>query len=69
MEIGKDLELRSVLFFNQLFRSAIEMLEAELRDSSSNLNLSSVEMTFFEKQTDPHAGVMKKQEIDIVSAT
>ncbi|GMN23808.1 hypothetical protein TIFTF001_000271 [Ficus carica] len=47
-------------------RSAIEMLEAELRDSSSNLNLSSVEMTFFEKQTDPHAGVMKKQEIDIV---
>ncbi|XP_024026720.1 cell division control protein 6 homolog B [Morus notabilis] len=47
-------------------RSAIEMLEAELRESSNNLNCSSVETTFFEKHNDPDVAVVKKQEIDIV---
>ena len=43
------------------------MLEAELRESSNNLN-SSVEKTFFGQQTDPHTDCVKKQEIDVVSA-
>lgn len=43
------------------------MLEAELRESSNNLNGSSVETTFFESQIDSHAAVVKKHEIDIVS--
>ncbi|PON49404.1 Cell division protein [Trema orientale] len=46
-------------------RSAIEMLEAEIRDSSNNLN-SSVKKTFFEKQTDPHTDCIKKPEADVV---
>ncbi|PON63033.1 Cell division protein [Parasponia andersonii] len=47
-------------------RSAIEMLEAEMRDSSNNLN-SLVKKTFFEKQTDPHTDCIKKPETDVVS--
>ncbi|XP_024025069.1 cell division control protein 6 homolog B [Morus notabilis] len=38
-------------------RSAIEMLEAELRESSNNFNGSSIETAFFESQIDPHAAV------------
>lgn len=42
------------------------MLEAELRESSNNLN-SSVEKTFFEKESGPPIDCIKKQEIDVVS--
>ncbi|XP_062085150.1 cell division control protein 6 homolog B-like [Humulus lupulus] len=46
-------------------RSAIDMLDAELRESSNHLNSSSAE-TFFEQQTLPQADCVKKPEIDVV---
>ncbi|KAF5470454.1 hypothetical protein F2P56_010968 [Juglans regia] len=46
-------------------RSAIEVLEAELRKSSSNFNLSTVEKALFEQQTTA-ADILRKQEIDVV---
>ncbi|KAL5580776.1 hypothetical protein UlMin_013218 [Ulmus minor] len=46
-------------------RSAIEMLEAELRDSSNNLNWSSAEKTFSE-QIDSDDDVLTKKKIDVV---
>ncbi|BBH04667.1 cell division control 6, partial [Prunus dulcis] len=46
-------------------RSAIEILEAELKESNDNLNSSPVVDAFFEQQMAP-APVVKKTEIDIV---
>ncbi|XP_030503024.2 cell division control protein 6 homolog B [Cannabis sativa] len=46
-------------------RSAIEMLDAELRESFNHLNSSSEE-TFFEQQILPQADCVKKPEIDVV---
>lgn len=48
------------------FRSAIEILEAELRESSDNLNLSLVE-EFVQLPIASAADVMTKQGIDVVS--
>lgn len=48
-------------------RSAIEMLEAELRESTNKLNSSTVENPFSEQQTAPALALVKKQEIDVVS--
>ncbi|PRQ34435.1 putative Cell division protein Cdc6/18 [Rosa chinensis] len=47
-------------------RSAIEMLEAELRESTDKLNSSTAENPFSEQQTAPALALVKKQEIDIV---
>ncbi|XP_059626955.1 cell division control protein 6 homolog B-like [Cornus florida] len=47
-------------------RSAIEMLEAELRESSCNLNMPSVENVLFDQHTTPARESLTKQEIDIV---
>ncbi|KAL6200312.1 hypothetical protein ACLB2K_030094 [Fragaria x ananassa] len=47
-------------------RSAIEMLEAELRESTDKLNLSTVENPFSEQQTASALSLVKKQETDVV---
>ncbi|KAK9279784.1 hypothetical protein L1049_013466 [Liquidambar formosana] len=47
-------------------RSAIEMLEVELKESTSILNLSSVEKGVFDRRTAPTLEFVTKQEIDIV---
>ncbi|XP_059430718.1 cell division control protein 6 homolog B-like [Corylus avellana] len=47
-------------------RSAIEVLEAELRESGSNFNSSTVEKSFFEQQIPTVPDILKKQEIDVV---
>ncbi|XP_062172760.1 cell division control protein 6 homolog B [Alnus glutinosa] len=47
-------------------RSAIEVLEAELRESDSNFNLSTVEKAFVEQQTPTVPDILIKQEIDVV---
>lgn len=44
------------------------MLEAELRESGSNFDLSTVEKAFFEQQTTTVPDILKKQEIDVVSS-
>ncbi|KAB2607078.1 cell division control protein 6-like protein [Pyrus ussuriensis x Pyrus communis] len=49
-------------------RSAIEILEAEVKESAENLNSSSVVDAFFEQQTaTAPAPVVKKQETDVVT--
>ncbi|KAM2127207.1 hypothetical protein ACFX1R_007137 [Malus domestica] len=49
-------------------RSAIEILEAEVKESAEHLNSSSVVDAFFEQQTAPApAPVVKKQETDVVT--
>ncbi|KAM1756833.1 hypothetical protein EV1_006148 [Malus domestica] len=49
-------------------RSAIEILEAEVKESAEHLNSSSVVHAFFEQQTAPApAPVVKKQETDVVT--
>ncbi|KAF3439562.1 hypothetical protein FNV43_RR17840 [Rhamnella rubrinervis] len=48
-------------------RSAIEMLEAELRESSNDFNSSSVEKTVFKRQTASVPDAMEKKEIDVVT--
>ncbi|KAK7850462.1 cell division control protein 6 like protein b [Quercus suber] len=47
-------------------RSAIEMVEAELRESSSNFSSSIVEKAFLEQQRATAPDVLEKQEIDVV---
>uniref|UniRef100_A0A2N9I5J4 AAA+ ATPase domain-containing protein n=1 Tax=Fagus sylvatica TaxID=28930 RepID=A0A2N9I5J4_FAGSY len=47
-------------------RSAIEMVELELRESCSNFSSSTVEKAFLEQQTATTPDVLKKQEIDVV---
>ncbi|XP_030968911.1 cell division control protein 6 homolog B-like [Quercus lobata] len=47
-------------------RSAIEMVEAELRESSSNFSSSIVEKAFLEQQRATAPDVLGKQEIDVV---
>lgn len=44
------------------------MLEAELRESGSNFNSSTVEKSFFEQQIPTVPDILKKQEIDVVSS-
>ncbi|XP_035541011.1 cell division control protein 6 homolog B-like isoform X2 [Juglans regia] len=47
-------------------RSAIEILEAELKESSSNFNSLTVEKACFEQQTATAPDILKKQDIDHV---
>ncbi|XP_040992108.1 cell division control protein 6 homolog B isoform X2 [Juglans microcarpa x Juglans regia] len=47
-------------------RSAIEILEAELKDSSSNFHSLTVEKACFEQQTATAPDILKKQDIDVV---
>ncbi|KAK4606151.1 hypothetical protein RGQ29_000424 [Quercus rubra] len=47
-------------------RSAIEMVEAELRESSRNFSSSIVEKAFLEQQRATAPDVLEKQEIDVV---
>ncbi|KAH7542267.1 hypothetical protein FEM48_Zijuj02G0055300 [Ziziphus jujuba var. spinosa] len=47
-------------------RSAIEMLEAELRESPNYLSLSPVEKAVIGQQTAPAPDVLEKREIDVV---
>ncbi|KAG6631273.1 hypothetical protein I3843_13G066400 [Carya illinoinensis] len=47
-------------------RSAIEILEAELKESSSNFNSLTVEKACFEQQTATAPDILKKQDIDVV---
>jgi hypothetical protein len=44
------------------------VLEAELRESDSNFNLSTVEKAFVEQQTPTVPDILIKQEIDVVSS-
>lgn len=53
-------------FVNPTIRSVVEMIEAEIKETSNNLNLSSEERTF-EQHIDLEADSTKKQEFDIVS--
>lgn len=48
------------------YRSAIEILEAELKESSSNFNSLTVEKACFEQQTATAPDILKKQDIDVV---
>lgn len=66
--VGALCGVMRLTFAKPLFRSAIEILEAELKESNDNLNSSPVVDAFFEQQTAPApAPVVKKLEIDIVS--